>query len=85
MIRISASTLVSETISARIIPAKIAWNHGVQQRVSATSSMLQKMKGVKMSDMAGPFSSVIQDLRETEIRVSKRFRGFLVFLQALGE
>jgi hypothetical protein len=78
------STWVSEKISVKIIPAKISWNYAVQERVSATSSMLGQMKGIKITGMAGSFSSIIQSLREQEISVPKKFRGFLVSLQALG-
>jgi hypothetical protein len=51
-----ASTWASEVISTSIIPTKIAWNLGVQKRVSAISAMLNQMKGIKVMGLDPTFA-----------------------------
>ncbi|KAE9377881.1 putative ABC multidrug transporter [Stipitochalara longipes BDJ] len=54
--------------------ARGQWNRGVQKRVSATSSMLAQIKGLKMMGLTGYMSTLIQELRITELNLSKKFR-----------
>jgi hypothetical protein len=58
--------------------SQVAWIEKVQARLKITSSMLGDMKAVKMLGMPSVISNIIQDLRQTEIATSKRFRKFLV-------
>ncbi len=65
--------------------ASVAWNQGVQNRVSATSSMLEQMKSIKMMGLAEYFLKHIKELRQDEIALSKAFRSRIVLNQVLGE
>ena len=66
-------------------PAKRAWNQGVQVRVSATSSMLGQMKGIKMTGLSSFFSRHIQNLRDGEIAMSKTFRVVLIMMDIVAD
>ncbi|GKT85858.1 ABC transporter [Colletotrichum tofieldiae] len=56
----------------------MAWNEGVQERVSTTSSMLAQIKGIKMMGLTDYFANMVQKLRVTELDMSKKFRMFIV-------
>jgi ATP-binding cassette, subfamily C (CFTR/MRP), member 1 len=79
------STVLNEKIAAKMGPAKMAWNQGVQERVSATSSMLSQMKGIKMTGLAGFFSQHVQGLRDEEIKLSKTYRVAVIYIQFMGK
>ncbi|KAK0732544.1 putative ABC multidrug transporter [Apiosordaria backusii] len=84
VIPISAATILTEQMSIRIVGAKIAWNQGVQSRVSSTSSMLGQMKGLKMTGLSGFFSSRISCLRQSEIGLSKKYRLLITLNEAVS-
>ena len=63
----------------------MAWNQGVQERVSATSSMLGQIKGIKMMGLSPFFSDHIQGLRQKEINLSLKFRYIIVLLEVIGK
>jgi hypothetical protein len=71
-------------VSAGIIPAKRAWNLGVQKRVSATSTMLGQMKGIKVMGLVPAFSRWIQAFRQDEINMSQKYRIFMVSIFVIG-
>ncbi|KAL0937343.1 ABC multidrug transporter [Colletotrichum truncatum] len=77
-------TSITTKLSARMAPARIAWNAGVQKRVSITSSMLNQMKGIKMMGLTDYFSSIVQKLRVTELKLSTKFRILVTFLSVIG-
>ncbi|KAF9882288.1 ABC multidrug transporter [Colletotrichum karsti] len=71
-------SFVMERATDGIGPARMAWNEGVQERVSITSSMLSQIKGVKMMGLANYFAKTVQHLRVKELDMSKKFRVFIV-------
>ncbi|KAK0627622.1 P-loop containing nucleoside triphosphate hydrolase protein [Immersiella caudata] len=85
IIPIVVSTVLNEKIAGKMGPAKMAWNQGVQERVSATSSMLSQMKGIKMRGLAGFFSQRIQSLRDEEIKLSKTYRVAAILIQFMAD
>jgi ATP-binding cassette, subfamily C (CFTR/MRP), member 1 len=85
VLTVVVSTVLNEKIAGKMGPAKMAWNQGVQERVSATSSMLSQMKGIKMTGLAGFFSQHIQGLRDKEIKLSKTYRVATICLQFMGK
>lgn len=56
----------------------MAWNEGVQQRVSTTSSMLAQIKQIKMMGLTDYFAAMVHKLRVSELDMSKKFRLFIV-------
>ncbi|PYH88863.1 putative ATP-binding cassette transporter [Aspergillus ellipticus CBS 707.79] len=58
------------------------WNVATQERISATSSALGGIKSLKMMGMEDPMQSQISDLREQELRMSKRLRWIMVAYNA---
>ncbi|KAF6831810.1 ABC multidrug transporter [Colletotrichum musicola] len=77
-------TAVTTKLSARMAPARIAWNEGVQKRVSVTSSMLTQIKGVKMMGLTDHFSGIVQKLRVIELKLSIKFRVLVTILSVLS-
>ncbi|KAI8249166.1 ABC transporter atnG [Colletotrichum sp. SAR 10_77] len=76
-------TAVTTKLSARMAPARVAWNEGVQKRISITSSLLNQIKGVKMMGLADHFSSIVQKFRITELKLSVKFRVLITFLSVI--
>ncbi|KAI8311183.1 ABC transporter [Colletotrichum sp. SAR11_59] len=76
-------TAVTTKLSARMAPARVAWNEGVQKRISITSSLLDQIKGVKMMGLADHFSSIVQKFRITELKLSVKFRILITFLSVI--
>lgn len=66
-------------------PARVAWNQGVQKRVSVTSSMLTQIKGIKMMGLTDHFSSIVQKLRVIELKLSIKFRVLVTILSVLSK
>lgn len=54
-----------------------SWIEAVQRRVAATASALANMKGVKMTGLAKIFDVELRNLRSSELRISRRYRGIL--------
>jgi hypothetical protein len=65
-------------------PARVTWNLGVQKRVAVTSSMLSQIKSLKMMGLADYMERCIQGLRVAEVDLSKKFRGYIVWLNVIG-
>ncbi|KAF9879602.1 ABC multidrug transporter [Colletotrichum karsti] len=76
-------TGITTKLSARMAPARVAWNQGVQKRVSITSSMLNQIKGIKMMGLTDHFSSIVQKLRATELKLSVKFRVLITGLSVI--
>ncbi|KAH7386613.1 hypothetical protein BKA64DRAFT_581162, partial [Cadophora sp. MPI-SDFR-AT-0126] len=56
----------------------------IQKRVSSISSMLTQIKGLKMMGLTDYITKSIQDLRASELEVSKIFRAFIVKIVLIG-
>ncbi|KAH8804690.1 ABC transporter-like protein [Xylogone sp. PMI_703] len=65
-------------------PARMVWNRGIQKRVGVTSSVLGHMKGIKMMGLADYILQKVQGLRVTELNLSKKFRGMIVWLNTVA-
>lgn len=78
-------SILNEKVASGMFNSRIAWNEGVERRVSATSSMLHQIKSIKMMGLAEYFRLHIKELRENEIRMSKAFRLRIVWSQMLGK
>lgn len=77
-------SFITGSATKGIGPARMQWNKGVQERVSTTSSMLSQIKGIKMMGLTDYFSSVVQNLRVSELDMSKKFRMFIVRIILIG-
>lgn len=62
----------------------MAWNQGVQERVSRTSSVLSQIKSIMMTGLSDYLSSIIHNLRVSELDLSKKFRMFIVRIILIG-
>ena len=60
------------------------WLQAIERRVTATTAMLGAMKGIKMCGLTDILSKSIQDLRVSELRISKKFRKILVWNMAFS-
>ncbi|KAJ6782762.1 hypothetical protein PWT90_06010 [Aphanocladium album] len=65
-------------------PAVKAWNIAIQKRVSVTSSVVGSVRETKMLGLVPVWLEHIQSLRVFELKESKRFRTFIVFMNILG-
>ncbi|KAK1701087.1 putative ABC multidrug transporter [Colletotrichum godetiae] len=77
-------TALTTKLSTRMAPARVAWNQGVQKRVSITSSMLTQIKGIKMMGLTDHFSNIIQKLRVSELKLSTKFRILVTILSVIA-
>ncbi|KAF4779309.1 hypothetical protein HER10_EVM0002693 [Colletotrichum scovillei] len=77
-------TAVTSKLSTLMAPARVAWNQGVQKRVSITSSMLTQIKGIKMMGLTDHFSDIIKKLRASELKLSTKFRILVTILSVIG-
>ncbi|KAJ5790163.1 ABC transporter integral membrane type 1 [Penicillium psychrosexuale] len=57
--------------------AKKRWKRGIQTRVDVTASVLTSMKEVKMLGLSDIVANMIQNLRVTELDLSKQYRRLL--------
>lgn len=64
------SVLVAKAITSR----QRAWLEAVQKRINYTSEILGSMRNVKILGLTGQQTSNIQQLRNTEIATSKKYR-----------
>lgn len=55
------------------------WIERVEKRLELTSIMLSNMKAVKMLGISKLLQTLVNSLRETELRTSKQFRKLLVW------
>ncbi|GAM38880.1 vacuolar glutathione S-conjugate transporter [Talaromyces pinophilus] len=64
--------------------AQRVWVNAVQLRTTATVSMLNNIKGIRMSGLSSRFSTNIQDLRVKELAASKSYRHLTVLKNTIG-
>ncbi|MCJ1392591.1 hypothetical protein MMC18_005461 [Xylographa bjoerkii] len=60
------------------------WLEAIEARVDATSRMLGSMKGVKMRGLTKKLFSIIQGMKEDEIKKSQKFRELLIAAAAVA-
>lgn len=80
----SVSVIATNYATDGIGPARAMWNQAIQKRVSSTSSMLTQIKGLKMMGLTDYIAKSIQDLRASELELSKIFRAFIVKIVLIG-
>jgi ATP-binding cassette subfamily C (CFTR/MRP) protein 1 len=73
-------TFITFRISKHMGPNQKIWNEAVQKRIAVTSAVLSNMKEVKLLGLSGRWRDSIQDLREYELNLSKRFRKLIVYM-----
>jgi len=61
------------------------WNKAIQRRVAVTSRALGSMKGIKMKGETESVSRQIQDLRTSELDLSKKYRVLFMWDILLGK
>ncbi|KAJ4291830.1 hypothetical protein N0V90_009726 [Kalmusia sp. IMI 367209] len=71
-------------LSRKMGPRQAKWNAVTQERVSATSLVLDFIKSIKMMGFSKYAIDDIRELRDKEIRTFKIFRRYTVFLNALA-
>jgi hypothetical protein len=67
-----------------IVSKQALWLEAIEKRISATSSMLNSMKGIKMSGLKQTLFDNLQKLRVDELRISKQFRRLLIWNMIFG-
>lgn len=60
------------------------WMNMIQRRVGTTANTIGNMKNIKMSGLARPIESAIQDLRVDELRVGNKFRTVLLIFATIS-
>ncbi|KAE8441372.1 hypothetical protein EG329_005475 [Mollisiaceae sp. DMI_Dod_QoI] len=80
----TASTLVIFRISPLVGRAFAAWNKGIEERVSLTSSILGNMREVKLLGLTDRWAMDIQVSRVKELEFSKKARILSTYRLVLG-
>lgn len=68
-----------------IMSSQAMWLEAIEKRISATSSMLGSMKGIKMCGLRDTLLASMQKLRVDELRISRGFRKLLIWNMLFGE
>ena len=66
-------------------PAQGLWIGSLQKRVGITARIISLMKEVKLLGMASSWLSDIQALRTHELKMSKKLRMLIVYMNILGQ
>ncbi|KAI5460736.1 multidrug resistance-associated protein [Mariannaea sp. PMI_226] len=61
-----------------------AWMTRIEKRVGATSHLIANMKHLKIAGLTGPVETLVQHLREDEIRVGGKWRGLMIVATFIG-
>ncbi|KAL4924344.1 putative ABC multidrug transporter [Aspergillus undulatus] len=69
---------------ALVVARQALWLEAIERRISATSSMLGSMKGIKMLGLQPFFMKFVHGLRTDELGISRRFRKLLVWNMAFA-
>ncbi|KAL2832126.1 P-loop containing nucleoside triphosphate hydrolase protein [Aspergillus cavernicola] len=69
---------------ALVVPRQAMWLEAIERRISATSSMLGSMKGIKMLGLQSSLMKCVHGLRIDELGISKKFRKLLVWNMAFA-
>ncbi|KAL6705718.1 hypothetical protein ACN47E_006507 [Coniothyrium glycines] len=73
------SLLGSLGATSLVMQRQALWLEGIERRISATSAMLQSIKGVKMGGLTEVLRNDLQRLRVEELDISKKFRKLLIW------
>jgi len=65
-----------------VMSRQAMWLEAIEKRITATTTMLSSMKGVKICGLTETLTKTIQDLRIEELNISKRFRKLLIWNMA---
>lgn len=68
-----------------IMSRQAMWLEAIEKRISATSAMLNSIKGVKMCGLKDTLLASLQQLRVDEMRISKKFRKLIIWNMTFGE
>lgn len=68
-----------------VISKQKAWLEAIEKRISATSAMLNAMKGVKMCGLTDTLMDRIHTLRQEELDISRGFRKLIIWNIAFGK
>ncbi|KAL4952600.1 P-loop containing nucleoside triphosphate hydrolase protein [Aspergillus filifer] len=69
---------------AMVVARQALWLQAIERRISATSSMLGSMKGIKMLGLQPFFLRFVHGLRTDELKISRKFRKLLVWNMAFA-
>lgn len=72
-------------VTMLVMSRQAMWLEAIERRISATTSMLSAMKGVKMCGLTEVLSKTVQDLRVEELTISKKFRKLLIWNMAFSK
>ncbi|KAL4976783.1 P-loop containing nucleoside triphosphate hydrolase protein [Aspergillus desertorum] len=82
---VTVVALMGCSVCMPLVAARQAvWLEAIEKRISATSSMLGSMKGIKMLGLQSSLMKSIHNLRIDELEISKRFRKLLVWNMAFA-
>lgn len=70
----TVSTCLSIVLAGHITSRQGTWLAAVQRRINYTSEILGSMRSVKMLGLETQMSANIEDLRTSEIALSKKYR-----------
>jgi hypothetical protein len=68
-----------------VVARQAMWLEAIERRISATTSMLGSMKGIKMLGLQSSLLRLVHGLRMEELDISRKFRKLLVWNMAFGE
>ncbi|KAL4809627.1 P-loop containing nucleoside triphosphate hydrolase protein [Aspergillus unguis] len=82
---VSIVALVGCMLCMALVAARQAkWLEAIERRISATSSMLGSMKGIKMLGLQSSLMKLVHGLRIEELNISKKFRRLMVWAMAFA-
>jgi ATP-binding cassette subfamily C (CFTR/MRP) protein 1 len=73
------SLLGSLGATSLVMKRQALWLEAIERRISATTAMLNSMKGVKMCGLTDVLRDDLQQLRVDEMDISKKFRKLLIW------
>ncbi|KAL3480238.1 P-loop containing nucleoside triphosphate hydrolase protein [Aspergillus californicus] len=69
---------------AFVVARQAMWLEAIERRISATSSMLGSIKGIKMLGLQSSLMKCVHSLRIDELAISRKFRKLLVWNMAFA-
>nr|WOF01069.1 canalicular multispecific organic anion transporter 1 [Corynespora cassiicola] len=73
------SLLAAIVASGLVMQRQALWLEAIERRIAATTSMLNSMKGVKMTGLTDILRADLHRLRVDELDISKKFRKLLIW------
>ncbi|KAF4633015.1 hypothetical protein G7Y89_g5109 [Cudoniella acicularis] len=80
LVSMTGSLAVTNLVMSR----QAMWLNAIEKRISATTTMLGSMKGVKMCGLTDTMSKTLHGLRIDELRISRKFRKLLIWNMGLA-